>query len=224
MRLVLPAMATSLGAPERLLDSGAALPAGSADRQSSDEAPAARHPPNARMHTLAMAIFICLEAIATALGLTIYAADPFGFVHPRVALASVLTMIGIAIVARILPPLRRHVSWTRSVEVVALFLYATLMTVSMGAANSPFIALYALALLASALLWEPWPVVALAILTFGFTFLQTDYLDLMDEMPLFAIAVVLFNALLPAAVAAAIIAKVRVLLITARDDRNSTGQ
>jgi hypothetical protein len=49
--------------------------------------------------------------------------------------------------------------------------------------------------------------------TFGFTFLQTDYLDLMDEMPLFAIAVVLLNALLPAVVAATVIARVRRLFV-----------
>lgn len=162
-----------------------------------------------RLHALAMTIFLYLEAMAVALGIVIYASDPFGFVHRRLALLSILAMTAVAVLTRVLPALRRRVLRTRSLEVAMLFLYAALMTISMGAANSPFIALYAIALLASGLLWDPYPVISVALLTFVLTFLQTNYLDSMDEMPLFAIAVVLLNALLPAAVAATIIATVR---------------
>lgn len=161
------------------------------------------------LHRLAMMIFLFLDVLAVVLGVLIYGLDPFEFVHRRIALVSVLSMGMIIVLARVLSPLRRHPRGMRSLEVVALFVYATLMTLSMGAANSPFIALYAIALLASGLLWDPWPVMVLAIVTFGFTFLQTDYLDLMDEMPLFAIVMVLLNALLPAAIAAVVIAAVR---------------
>ncbi len=202
-------MATSLGAPERALDSDAASPVAPAGNLPAAPAPVTRPP--SRLHALTMSIFLGLEAIAVALGLIVYAADPFGFVHPQLALVSVVAMAATAVAARVLPALHRRASRVRSLEVAALLLYAVLMSASMGAANSPFIALYALALLASALLWDPWPVVVLAILTFGFTFLQTDYSDLMDGMPLFAAAVVLLNALLPAAVAAAVISMVRKL-------------
>lgn len=162
-----------------------------------------------QLHALAMILFACFEAIAIALGLMVYATDPFGFVHPRIAWVSLSVMALIAVAARTLRPLRKHVWGTRSVEVGALFLYAALMTFSMGAANSPFIALYAITLLAAALVWDVWAVMVLAAITFVFTFFQTDYLDLMDEMPLYALAVVILNALLPAAAAASMIATVR---------------
>ena len=165
-----------------------------------------------QLRLLARWIFACLEWIAVTLGLMIYAAQPFDLVHPRVAWVSVLAMAMIAVLARLVKPLRRHVSWTRSFEIAALFIYAALMTMSMGAANTPFIALYAITLLAAALVWEVWAVTVLALITLGFTFLQTDYLDLMDEMPLFALAVVIFNALMPAAAAAVVIAAVRRLI------------
>jgi hypothetical protein len=162
-----------------------------------------------RLNASAMTLFISLEVIAIALGLMVYVGDPFGFVHRQLAFWSLLGMACFVCVARgavLVWPLARRV---RSIEVVMLFGYATLLTQSMGAANSPFIALYAITLLAAALLWEPVWIVVLAILIFGFTLLQTGFLDLMDERPLFAIVIVVLDALLPAAIAGVMIAVVR---------------
>ncbi|HTT04861.1 MAG TPA: hypothetical protein VMF64_06190 [Steroidobacteraceae bacterium] len=206
-------MATVRPTPESLPARGrapAGLPEGEAAPSLGASAPWAQV--SRRLNAWARALFVSLEVIAIALGVMIYAGDPFGFVHRRLAFWSLLLMAGLACIARGVAWRVRHVHWLCSVEVLILLAYATLLTQSMGASDSPFIALYAITLLAAALVWKPVWVVAMAILICGFTLMQMGFLDLMDEMPLFAILIVVLNALLPAAIAGVIVAVVRQLV------------
>jgi hypothetical protein len=104
-------MATSLGATEQLLNPSVAAPLATAAHTQLSLVPGIGAAVGRRLHSLSMSIFACLEVTAVALGVTIYTADPFGFVHRRLALVSVLGMAAVAIAARVLPACGRSLPW-----------------------------------------------------------------------------------------------------------------
>lgn len=154
-------------------------------------------------------IFFWLEILGLALGAVTYAIDPLSFIHPQLAIVGIASMIAVVFLARIVPTLRARSQLTHTLEVLSLFAYATLLTTSTGATSSPFIGLYALALLAASLVWKPWQVLVLALATIGLTLLQSGFLDSMNDMYLLTTIMLLLNALAPATAAAIIIAKFR---------------
>jgi hypothetical protein len=180
-------------------------------------------------HTVWAWATLALEALGLALGAITFAADPLGFPAPALALYGMASLTAVALVAHALPALRARPRLAHSIEVAALFLYATLLTLSTGATSSPFIALYALALFAAALGWKVWQVAALAFTTVGLTLLQSGFLDSMNDLHLFTTIMLLLDAVAPAAAAAVIIAACRQRILaaallphTAADTRRST--
>ncbi len=165
-------------------------------------APAVRETPKDRSgRTLSWLIILGI-----ALGSITYAIDPLSFIHPRLAVAGVLWMAAVAVVVRVLPALQRRTLLGRNLEIAALLVYATLLTASTGATGSPFVSLYALPLIAGALLWKPWKVLLLAIAIIAVTLLQSGFLDAMNDMYLLTTAAVVVNVLAPAIAAALILA------------------
>jgi hypothetical protein len=162
-----------------------------------------------RLHFAAMMLFTGLEAVALLLGVVTYAGNPFGFIYPRLFLGSIVAMTLIVVAARVAPALRRRWRMVRSLEVIALLVYATSLTVSTGTINTPFVALYAITLLAAALVWTLRQVLVLAVMILALTPLQTGFFNLLADMPMFTTVMVLLNTLLPAAAAAVVIATLR---------------
>jgi hypothetical protein len=152
-------------------------------------------------------IFFWLEILGLALASITYAIDPLSFIHPQLAIGGIASMTAVVILARIIPALRARSRLTHTLEVLSLFIYATLLTISTGATSSPFIGLYALALLAASLVWKLWQVLLLALATIAPTLLQSGFLDSMNDMYLLTTIMLLLNALAPATAAAIIIAK-----------------
>lgn len=164
--------------------------------------PVIREAPRER---LASRTLLWLDVLGLALGAITYAIDPLNFIHPTLAVTGVLWMAMAAIAVRIVPVLKRG-RLGRNLEVLALLVYATLLTASTGATSSPFISLYTLPFIGSALLWKRWQVGLLALAVIGLTLVQSGFLDAMNDMYLLTTAAVLVIALAPGIAAALILA------------------
>lgn len=125
---------------------------------------------------LASRVLTALALLALLLGLGTYASDPLGFSDPMLALYAMGSLTAVAILCRVLPALRHRRRLAATLAVLALFLYAELMTLSTGLTGGPFVGLFALALWAAALSWRPWQVAVLACVTLGLTDLQSSLL------------------------------------------------
>ena len=146
--------------------------------------------------------------LAFLLGVGTYASDPLGFSHPLLAVASVCGLTLVASLCR-LSMLRHRQSAADALLVLALLIYAELMTLATGLTGGPFLGLFALVLWAAALIWRPLAVAALAILIFALTGFQSSVLDRMNDMHLTTSIMVLLDALGPPVAAAWIIAGLR---------------
>lgn len=154
-------------------------------------------------------ILFWLVMLGIALGSATYAIDPLSFLHPRLAVAGVLWMAAVSVSVRVVPELRRRKVLSENIEILAMFVYATLLTASTGATGSPFVSLYVLPLIACALSWRPRNVLLLALVVIGVTVLQSGFLDAMNDMRLLTTIVVLANMLGPSIAAALILAALR---------------
>lgn len=150
-----------------------------------------------------------LELLGLVLGAATFALDPLNFIHPWIAIAALLWMAAAALLARALPWLRNQPAIAHSFEVFALFVFAVLLTTSTGATSSPFLSLYALPVIASALLWKPWQVLVLAVVAVAVTLVQSGLLDSMNDMYFLTTAAIVLNVLAPAVAAALLLAGMR---------------
>lgn len=151
-------------------------------------------------------LLLWLEILGLALGSVTYAIDPLSFIEPRLAVGGVLWIAAAAVIVRVVPPLKARSRLSCNLEIAAMVVYATLMTASTGATSSPFITLYALPVIAAALLWKRWQVLALALAVTGLAIVQSGFLDSMNDMYLVTTIAVLINVLAPAVAAALILA------------------
>ena len=147
-----------------------------------------------------------LELLGLVLGSATFAIDPLNFIHPKLAIAGLLWMAVAALTARAIPWLRKHPEVAHVLEVIALVVFALLLTASTGATNSPFQSLYALPVIASALLWKPWQVLLLAVAIVVMTLVQSGLLDAMNDMYFVTTAAVILNVLAPAVAASLLLA------------------
>ena len=147
-----------------------------------------------------------LEFLGIFLGACTFAIDPLNFIHPGFAIAGVVGLVAFTLVIRVIPSLRLRTRLTHSLEIAALLVYAALMTTSTGASSSPFLSLYALPVIAGALLWRPWKVLAFAAVVFTLALIQSGLFDAMNDMYFLTTAAVLLNVLAPSLAAAVILA------------------
>ncbi|MEQ1579146.1 MAG: diguanylate cyclase [Steroidobacteraceae bacterium] len=152
---------------------------------------------------------LSLELLGIVLGAATFAIDPLNFIRPWLAVAGLFWMICAALIVRIVPSFRTKQAIVHLFEIVALFVFAVLMTASTGATSSPFLSFYALPIVASALLWKPWHVLLLAVAVVLVTLVQSGLLDAMNDMYFLTTAAVALNVLAPAFAAALILAGFR---------------
>lgn len=150
-----------------------------------------------------------LELLGIVLGGATFAIDPLNFIHPWLAIAGLSWMACAALVARVIPGFQSHPAVVHHFEVIALFLFAVLLTASTGATSSPFLAFYALPVVAGALLWKPGQVLLLAIAVVLVALVQSGLLDAMNDMYFLTTAAVALNVLAPAFAAALMLAGFR---------------
>jgi len=153
--------------------------------------------------------FLWLELLGMALGAATFAIDPLSFIHPLLAVAGLLWMAVATVGARVIRALSAKGRPRFFFEIAAMLVFALLLTASTGATSSPFISLYVLPVVASALLLRPWQVMVLAGACVGLTLIQSGLLDAMNDMYLLTSAAVLLNVLAPPAAGAIILASVR---------------
>lgn len=168
--------------------------------------PMSRVPAGSR---LTVRLILLLELLGLILGTATFALDPLNFIHPWIAVAALLWMAAAAVLARSLPWFRNHAMTAHVFEVFALFFFAVLLTTSTGATSSPFLSLYALPVIASALLWRPWQVMVLAAVAVAVTLVQSGLLDSMNDMYFLTTAAVVLNVLAPAVAAALLLSTMR---------------
>ncbi len=150
-----------------------------------------------------------LELLGMGLGAATFAIDPLNFISPWLAIAGLLWMACAALMVRAIPWFRAQPAVAHVFEIIALFLFAALLTTSTGATSSPFLSFYALPVMASALLWKPWHVLLLAVAVVLVTLVQSGLLDAMNDMSFLTTAAIVLNVLAPAFAAALMLAGVR---------------
>ena len=152
---------------------------------------------------------LLLELLGIVLGAATFAIDPLNFIHPWLAIAGLLWMACASLLVRVIPWFRFHPPAAHLCEILALFVFAVLLTASTGATSSPFLSFYALPVVASALLWKPVHVLLLAVAIVLVTLVQSGLLDTMNDMYFLTTAAVALNVLAPAFAAALVLAGVR---------------
>ena len=160
-------------------------------------------------HFLPGRITVALAWAALLLGFGTYASDPLGFSRPELALYAMGSLVVMSALCLALPSMRRRAALASTLLVLAMFLYAELMTLATGLTGGPFVGLFALALWGAALSWRPWKVTLLAALTLALSELQSGFLDRMNDMHPITSAMVLLDGLGPAVAAAWIIVHLR---------------
>jgi diguanylate cyclase (GGDEF)-like protein len=152
---------------------------------------------------------LVLELMGLVLGAATFAIDPLNFIRPWVAAAGLSWMACAALIVRVVPWFRSRQAVAHLFEIVALFVFAVLLTASTGATSSPFLSFYALPIVASALLWKPRYVLLLAVAVVLVTLVQSGLLDAMNDMNFLTTTAVALNVLAPAFAAALILAGLR---------------
>jgi diguanylate cyclase (GGDEF)-like protein len=150
-----------------------------------------------------------LELLGLALGSITYAIDPLNFIHPGLAVAGIVWLAVAMLAVRLVSALQSNVRVCRAIEIAALLVYAVLLTTSTGATNSPFISLYALPVVASALYWKRWQVLLLSVAIVVLALIQSGLLDAMNDLHFLTTAAILINVLAPSFAAALVLLRLQ---------------
>ncbi len=150
-----------------------------------------------------------LELLGLALGGGTYALDPLNFIHPSLAVAGIAGMAVAVMAVRLVPGRQPNARATHATEIVLLLVYAALLTTSTGASGSPFISLYVLPVVASALYWKRWQVSLFSLGIFVLALLQSRFLDAMNDISFLTTAAILVNVLAPPFAAAFILLRLQ---------------